>query len=184
MISISGAAADRGDERALDLRAGGVAAGVGDAVAVVAALAGQRQLAVGHVVEVGAEGDQLAHGLGALAYQRPDGVQVAGTGPGDQGVDLVLVGGVTRAERGGDAALGPLGRAGVEPSLVTTRTFAPVGSVSLRRSAAVSPAMPEPMTTTSAVVVQPGSEAVSRPGSRRTRRGHRSNLVGTGATRP
>ena len=40
---------------------GGVAAGVGDAVAVVAALAGQRDLAAGVAVELGAERDQLAH---------------------------------------------------------------------------------------------------------------------------
>ena len=37
---------DRGDQRPLDLGAGRVAAGVGDPVAVVAALAGQRQDAV------------------------------------------------------------------------------------------------------------------------------------------
>ena len=45
--SISGAALDRGDQGPLDLGAGRVATGVGDPVAVVAALAGQRQLAVG-----------------------------------------------------------------------------------------------------------------------------------------
>ena len=103
---------DRGDQRPLDLGAGGVAAGVRDPVAVVAALAGQRQLAVGAVVEVGAERDQLVDRLGALADQHPYGVEVAGAGAGDEGVDLVLLGGVARAERGGDAALGPLGRAG------------------------------------------------------------------------
>ena len=46
-----------GDERALDLRAGRVAAGVRDAVAVVTALAGQRQLAVGGAVEPGARAE-------------------------------------------------------------------------------------------------------------------------------
>ena len=60
----------------------------------------------------------------------------------------------------------------VEPaestSLVTTRTFSPGPSASLRRRAAVRPAMPEPMTTTSAEVVQPGSGALRRPGTRRT----------------
>ena len=61
----------------------------------------------------------------------------------------------------------------VEPaarrSLVTTRTLPPSGpSSSFSRRAAVSPAMPEPMTTTSAVTDQPGSGALSRPGRRRT----------------
>ena len=112
MTSISGAALDRGDQRPLDLRAGGVAAGVRDPVAVVAALAGQRQLAGGGVVEVGAERDQLADRVGALGDQHPDGLRVAGAGAGDEGVVLVLLGGVARAERGGDAALRPLGRAG------------------------------------------------------------------------
>ncbi len=42
------------DQRALDLGPGGVAAGMGDAVAVVSSLAGQAELAVGVEVEVGA----------------------------------------------------------------------------------------------------------------------------------
>ena len=90
---------------------------MGDPVAVVPALAGQGQLAVGVVVEDRAERDQLADGLGALGDQRPHGVGVAGARAGDQGVVLVLLGGVTRAEGRGDAALGPLGRAGVEDVL-------------------------------------------------------------------
>ena len=57
----------------------------------------------------------------------------------------------------------------VEPaastSLVTTRTE-PTWWRS--RSAAVRPAMPEPITTTSARVVQPGEGAARRPGTRRT----------------
>ena len=100
---------DGGDEGALDLRAGGVAAGVGDAVAVVAALAGQRQLAVGVVVEDGAERDQLAHGVGPLGHQDPHGVHVAGTGPGDQGVVQVLLGGVARARGPRRSRPGPTG---------------------------------------------------------------------------
>ena len=119
---------DGGDQRALDLGAGGVAAGVRDAVAVVAALAGQRQLAVGVVVEVGAERDQLAHRLGALVDQHPYGVHVAGAGARDEGVVLVLLGGVPRAERGGDPALGPLGRAGGEHVLGDHQHLAATGS--------------------------------------------------------
>ena len=57
-----GVVGDRGHQGAEDLRTGGVAAGVGDPVAQVPALAGQRDAAVGVVVEAGAGGDQLAHG--------------------------------------------------------------------------------------------------------------------------
>ena len=102
---------DRGDEGALDLGAGRVAAGVGDAVAVVAALAGQRQLAVGVVVELGAEGDQLADRVGTLRHQHAYGLDVAGARAGHEGVALVLLGGVAGAEGRRDAALRPLGRA-------------------------------------------------------------------------
>ena len=87
---------------------------MGDAVAMVPALAGQAELTVGVEVEVGAEGDQLAYRLGALADQRAHGVQVAGAGTGHQGVALVLGGGVAGTERRRDAALRPLGRARVE----------------------------------------------------------------------
>ena len=62
-----GGSLDGGDQGALDLGTGGVAAGVRDPVTVVAALAGQRQHPLGAVVEVRAERDQLVDGLGALA---------------------------------------------------------------------------------------------------------------------
>ena len=75
-----GRALDGGDQRPLDLRTGRVAAGVRDPVAVVAALPGQRQLAVGVVVEVGAERDQLADRLGPFLDQHPHRVEVAGAG--------------------------------------------------------------------------------------------------------
>ena len=99
---------DRGDEGPLDLGTGGVTAGVRDPVAEVAALAGQRQLAVGVVVELGAEGDQLADGVGPLGHQDAYGLDVAGSGAGHERVVLVLLGGVAGPEGGGDAALGPL----------------------------------------------------------------------------
>ena len=57
----------------------------------------------------------------------------------------------------------------VEPalstSLVTTNNLR-LRSAAWMRSAAVNPAMPEPITTTSARVVQPGSGAVNRCGTR------------------
>ena len=56
----AGTAADRGDERALHLRAGRVAAGVHDPVAGVAALAGQRERAGAVAVEGRAQLDELA----------------------------------------------------------------------------------------------------------------------------
>ena len=107
-----GRAVDGGDEGALDLGAGGVAARVGDPVAVVAALAGQRQLAVGVVVELRAERDQLADGVRALGHQYAYGVDVARSRAGHEGVALVLLGGVARPQRSRDAALRPLGGAG------------------------------------------------------------------------
>ena len=101
----------RRDQGPLDLRPGRVTARVRDPVAVVAALAGEREHAVVVVVEVRPERDQLAHGLGALGHQDARGLGVAPAGAGDQGVALVLLGGVPGTERRGDAALGPLGRA-------------------------------------------------------------------------
>ncbi len=166
-----GRALDGGDQGPLDLGAGRVAAGVRDPVAVVAALAGQRQLAVGVVVELGAERDQLADRVGSLGDQRPHGVAVARAGARDQGVALVLLGGVARAERGGDAALRPLGRAGVEHVLGDDEDRCSRGAAAWIRSAAVSPAMPEPTTTTSARLVQPGR---AREAAGTGRCGHRA----------
>ena len=107
----------RRDERALDLGTRRVAAGVGDPVAVVAALAGQRQLAGIGVVEDGAEGDQLVDGRGAFGDQGAHGVLVAEPCPGDEGVVEVLLGGVPWAQSGRDAALRPLRRSGAEEVL-------------------------------------------------------------------
>ena len=108
---------DGGDQRPLDLGSGRVTARMGDPVAVVAALAGQRQLAVGVVVEVGAESDQLADRFRPLLDQDPHRVEVAGARAGHERVELVLGGGVPRAQRCGDPALRPLGGAGGEDVL-------------------------------------------------------------------
>ncbi len=105
------------EQRPRHLQPGRVAAGVRDAVAVVAALPGQREAAVGPAVEGGAEGGELPHPLRALGDQRPDGGLVADTDPGDQGVDEVLLGVVVRSERRGDPALRPPGGTGVEHGL-------------------------------------------------------------------
>ena len=56
----------------------------------------------------------------------------------------------------------------VDPALSTVLvTTSTLSTLSRSRSAAVRPATPEPMITTSARVVQPGAGAVSRPGRRR-----------------
>lgn len=108
---------DRIDQCAGDLRARGVAARVGDAAAVVAAFAGELEVALGGGVEVGAGGDQPSYGVGAFGDQGADRVRVAESGPRDQRVVQVLLGGVALAERGRDAALGPAGGAVVQVGL-------------------------------------------------------------------
>ncbi|CAM5356440.1 hypothetical protein STANM309S_03463 [Streptomyces tanashiensis] len=105
------------DQGARDLGAGRVPARVGDPAAVVAALPGQRDLAVGGLVEVRAGRDQPADGVRSFRDQGPHGPLVAEPGAGDEGVVEVLLGGVSLAERGRDAALGPAGGAVVEPGL-------------------------------------------------------------------
>ena len=112
------ARADRLDERPGDLGAGRVAARVRDAAAVVAALAGQLELAaLGGLVEVRAGRDEPAYGVGALGDEDAYGLLVAQARARDQGVVQVLLGGVALAEGRGDAALGPAGGAVVQAGL-------------------------------------------------------------------
>ena len=99
--------AHRRDQRAHDLAAGGVG-GVQDAAMAVAALAAEIVLAVlgaGAAREVGAERDQLADALGAVAHHQVDDVAVAEAGAGDQRVLDVRLEGILRAPHRGDAAL-------------------------------------------------------------------------------
>ncbi len=106
------------DERPGDLRAGRVAARVGDAAAVVAALAGELDGArVGVGVEEGAGVDQAAYGVRALGDQGPYGLLVAQARARDERVVQVLFGGVPVAEGGGNAALRPARGAVVEAGL-------------------------------------------------------------------
>ena len=88
-----------------------------DAVAQVAALAGQRDVAALVGVEARAERDEAAYGIGSLGHERVHGCGVAQTRPGDEGVDLVLGGRVVGRERSGDAALRPAGGALVDLGL-------------------------------------------------------------------
>ena len=163
MPGSSTTAVQRGDERAGDLGAGGVAAGVRDPVAVVPALAGQLDLAAGVAVELGTERDELAHPRRA---------------PRSPGCAPPRGRTARRRRRGcrrGAPAGCPRGRAprrcrpgptAVEPADSTVLVTSSTRSTRSRsRSAQVSPAMPEPTTTTSALVVHPGAGALSRRGS-------------------
>ncbi len=111
------ARAYRLDEGPGDLGAGGVAARVGDAAAVVAALPGQLQAALFGLVEVGAGLDEPAYGVGALGDEDADGLLVAQARARHQRVVEVLLGGVALAQGRGYAALGPAGGAVVEAGL-------------------------------------------------------------------
>ncbi len=91
-----GRGGDGGHQRPLDLGAGRVAAGVGDPVAEVPALAGQRQLPGRRCGRTPCRGDELAYRGRPLGHQRPHRVLVAHPGAGDQGVVQVLLGGVRR----------------------------------------------------------------------------------------
>ena len=110
-------AVQRLDQGPADLAAGRVAAGVGDPVTVVAALAGQQDLAGRVAVELRTQGDQLADPLRALGDEGGDRRDVAEPDAGHEGVVQVLLGRVRRVDRRGDAALRPGGRALVEHRL-------------------------------------------------------------------
>ena len=114
---LDAAGAQRAGERAGDLRAAGVAAGVHDPVAAVPALAGQRRAAVGAGVEPGAERLQRGDRGRRLLDEGAHGVLVAEPGAGDQRVGDVQVGVVVGTEDGGQAALRPGGAAVTERAL-------------------------------------------------------------------
>ena len=96
---------DPGRHRPHDFLAGGVAQGVGDAVAAVAALAAQGQPVAG-AVELRAPVDQLVDALRGLADHVLDHLPVAERAAGLEGVGHVVLEAVVRIEHGGDAALG------------------------------------------------------------------------------
>ena len=100
-----------------DLGAGGVAAGMGDPVAQVTTLAGQRDVPPGCAVEPGAERNQVADRSRALGHKHPHGVLVAQAGAGDQGVAQMVVRGVVLIEGCSDTALRPLCGAMFHPGL-------------------------------------------------------------------
>ncbi len=119
---------DRGDERPLDLGAGGVAPGVHHPRHRVTALAGTGEPAVAvDVVEVRTERDQLAHPGRSLVGQYPYRVRVAQAAAGGQRVGAVQLGRVVRGiERGGDATLRVASRRPTELALGEHRDRHPV----------------------------------------------------------
>ena len=105
---------DRGDQRPLDLRAGGIPAGVRDPITVVPALPGQLELAGGVAIELGPAGDQLGDLVGTLRDQYAYGLLDAQPGAGHQGVGDVLLDRVPLRLDRGDATLRPVRRAGCD----------------------------------------------------------------------
>ena len=110
-------AVQRLDQGPADLAAGGVAAGVGDPVTVVSALAGQQDLAGRVAVELRTQGDELTDPLRSLGDEGGDRLDVAEPDTGHEGVAQVLLGRVRGVHRRGDAALRPCGRTLVEDRL-------------------------------------------------------------------
>ena len=80
-----------GHERSLDLGAGRVAAGVRDAIAVMATLAGEREPTVVAAVEARTELDEIAHRCRTLANEQADRRLIAHPRAGDDGVVEVLL---------------------------------------------------------------------------------------------
>ena len=136
---------DGSDEGAGDLGAGRVSAGVDDAVAVVPALAGEQERPAGVEVEGRAERDELAQAGRSLLAQDAYGGLVAQPGTGSEGVLLVLERGVVGTERCGHAALRPAGGAVVDADLGDDEDVVLCAAC----RAVISPATPEPTTTTS-----------------------------------
>jgi hypothetical protein len=107
----------RREQRPADLGPGGVPAGVRDAALEMPALAGQRDVAVGAHIEVGAGRDEPADGRRPLRDEGPHGRVRAQPDPGGEGVGEMLGGAVIGGQRRRDAALRPPGGAVVEQRL-------------------------------------------------------------------
>ena len=136
--------------------------------------------------------DQLAHrGPGPRSTSTPHRRRVAQPDAGDQRCRAACAAGVSAGRARRRCRPAPSGSSRRRAALVTTVTAAPA---SRRCSAAVSPAMPEPTTTTSASAVQPGSgrpagaarDVTGRVIARRSRRSERQRHVvdQPGACRP
>ena len=106
----------RGGERAQDPASRRAAAGVDDPAAAVAALEPERQVAAAVGIELDAELLQLADPVCRFVRQHLGGGLARQAAPGDQRVFEVELRGVVERERGGGAALRPVGgRLGERP---------------------------------------------------------------------
>ena len=105
----AGMRAARREQRARELAAGGVAIGVHDPPARVAALAGQREPAPFVAIEAHAELDEPLDLARSLVDERAHGVDAAQPGARGEGVGHVLRRGVVVGEHGGDPTLRPRG---------------------------------------------------------------------------
>ena len=94
-------------QRPGDLRTGGVATGVHDAVAVVPALAGHRQPVAVHPVEACAHGDEFGETQRPLFDQAGDRPRIAQRPARLDGVGSVKIRSVVGPDGRRDAALGP-----------------------------------------------------------------------------
>ena len=98
-----------GGQLAGDAAPGGGAPGVHDAPVGVASLEAQGEVAVAVGVEAHPQSLQVAHPAGRLRAQNAHRAGPGRVAPGGQGVGAVTLGRVVVRQRGGDAALGPVG---------------------------------------------------------------------------
>ena len=89
---------------------GRVAAGFDDAPALMRGFASERELAGVGAIECRSELQQIFDARGRVARKDLDDLRVADSGAGALGVDRVQSRRIVFADRGGDAALRPIGR--------------------------------------------------------------------------
>jgi hypothetical protein len=107
---------DAPGQHPLDLRPGGVTAGMQDSPPAVGSLPGQAQ-ALAVAVKYGAQADQFPDPVGAFADQGCHRLRITQAGPGHQGILPVQQGRVRVPQGGGDTPLGLVG-AGVHHGLL------------------------------------------------------------------
>ena len=155
---------ERGQQRTGDLRAGGVAAGVRDPAAQVTAFPGQRQRAGRLAVELRAEVDQPPHRAGPSVTSARTASHVAEAGAGASACPA----GAALASRPGRARRrrrpAPSGSSRRRARDLVASRIRAAGSARRIASTVVTPATPEPTTTTSVSLRQPGGGASRRPG--------------------
>jgi hypothetical protein len=104
-------------ERSGNLSARRIATGMGDAIAVMTALARQRDRTRGVQIEMRSQADEIAHALGTLGDQGCDGIDIAEPSARDEGVVAMLLGGVVVSKCRSNPPLGPACRALLDSTL-------------------------------------------------------------------